>query len=138
MRKVPKVLLSVIIAIILIVLTSLSLNCFLSSKEEPLVNSPIGITVPIDEGEMSIYTEGKGDKTLVFMAGGGTCSPILDFKSLYKKLSNKYKIVVVEKFGYGFSDIIPRPRDIDLLLSDTRQALKKLTLKVLLFWFLIL
>lgn len=32
----------------------------------------------------------------------GTCSPILDFKSLYSLLSDEYKIAVVEKFGYGF------------------------------------
>lgn len=49
---------------------------------------------------------GRGDKTLVFMSGGGTCSPILDFKSLYSLLSSEYKIAVVEKFGYGFSDIV--------------------------------
>lgn len=48
---------------------------------------------------ISIYAEGSGSKTLVFLSGGGTCSPILDFKSLYSMLSDEYKIVVVEKFG---------------------------------------
>lgn len=73
---------------------------------------------------MSVYTEGDGDKTLVFMSGGGTCSPILDFKSLYSLLSNDYKIVVVEKFGYGFSDVVDENRDIDTMLSETRMALE--------------
>ena len=57
------------------------------------------------------------------MAGGGTCSPILDFKSLYSLLSDTYRIVVVEKFGYGFSDVVDRDRDIDSILEDTRTAL---------------
>ena len=74
---------------------------------------------------MSVYTEGEGDKTLVFLSGGGTCSPILDFKSLYSLLSNEYKIVVVEKFGYGFSDVVDEQRDIDTMLSETRMALEK-------------
>lgn len=69
--------------------------------------------------------EGEGLKTLVFMAGGGTCSPILDFKSLYSLLSYEYKIVVVEKFGYGFSYIVDKKIDIDTILDDTRSALKK-------------
>ena len=36
--------------------------------------------------------------------------PILDFKSLYSQLSDNYKIVVIEKFGYGFSDIVDEKR----------------------------
>ena len=72
---------------------------------------------------MKIYTEGEGDVTLVFMSGCGTCSPVLDFKSLYSLLSDDYKIAVVEKFGYGFSDIVDKERDINSILEDTRSAL---------------
>ena len=83
----------------------------------------------VNGNNMSVYTEGNGDKTLVFMSGGGTCSPILDFKSLYSLLSNEYKIAVVEKFGYGFSDVVDEARDIDTMLSETRMALKKADVK---------
>ncbi len=79
--------------------------------------------VEVDGHQMSVYTEGTGETTLVFMSGGGTCSPILDFKSLYSLLSDEYQIAVVEKFGYGFSDIVDRNRDIDVILEDTRAAL---------------
>jgi pimeloyl-ACP methyl ester carboxylesterase len=57
------------------------------------------------------------------MSGGGTSSPILDFKSLYSLLSDEYKIAVVEKFGYGYSDVVNKSRDIDSILEDTRAAL---------------
>ena len=124
MKKVSKVILIVITSLFLLLLASLSLHCVNESKESTLIN-PIGFSVTVDNGKMSIYTEGDGNKTLVFLSGGGTCSPILDFKSLYSTLSDKYKIVVVEKFGYGFSDIIPRSRDINVILSDTREALQK-------------
>lgn len=87
--------------------------------------TPLGELVEVNGHNMSVYTEGSGDKTLVFMSGGGTCSPILDFKSLYSLLSNEYKIAVVEKFGYGFSDVVDESRDIDTMLSETRMALKK-------------
>ena len=85
---------------------------------------PLGQMVEVDGNNMSIYVEGTGDITLVFMSGGGTCSPILDFKSLYSLLSNKYRIVVVEKFGYGFSDVVDKKRGIESILADTRAALK--------------
>ena len=71
--------------------------------------------VEIDGHNMSVYIEGSDEKTLVFMSGGGTCSPILDFKSLYSLLSNKYRIVVIEKFGYGFSDVVDKKRGIEAL-----------------------
>ena len=58
------------------------------------------------------------------MTGGGTCSPILDFKSLYSLLSDEYKVVVVEKFGYGFSDVVNKERDISSILEDTSVSLQ--------------
>ena len=90
--------------------------------EEPL-RAPLGQLVEVDGHKMSIYTEGTGDKTLVFLSGSDTPSPILDFKSLFSLLSDEYRIVVVERFGYGFSDIVDKPRDIDTVLSETRAAL---------------
>ena len=61
----------------------------------------------------------------MFLSGGGTCSPILDFKSLYSLLSDEYRIVVIEKFGYGYSDIVDEDRNIQTILSETRLALHK-------------
>lgn len=43
---------------------------------------------------MSIYVEGSGSRTLVFLSGGGTCSPILDFKSLYSLLSDDQRLAL--------------------------------------------
>ena len=90
--------------------------------EEPL-RAPLGQLVEVDGYKMSVYAEGSGDKTLVFLSGSDTPSPILDFKSLFSLLSDEYRIVVVERFGYGFSDIVDKPRDIDTVLSETRAAL---------------
>ena len=92
-------------------------------KKETELRSPLGQMVEVSGHNMSVYIEGTSDTTIVFMSGGGTCSPILDFKSLYSLLSDKYQIAVVEKFGYGFSDIVDKSRDIDSILEDTRAAL---------------
>ena len=80
--------------------------------------------VEVAGGQMSLYEGGQGETTLVFLSGAGTCSPILDFKSLYTLLEADCRIVVVEKFGYGCSDVLDRPRDLDTILSDTRAALR--------------
>ena len=93
-------------------------------KEEKL-REPLGQLIDINENNISIYVEVSGSKTLVFLSGSGTCSPILDFKSLYSLLSDEYRIVVVEKFGYGYSDIVDEDRNIQTILSETRLALNK-------------
>lgn len=114
----------IVAVIVLFIIVSFVRHKICSFREKELL-TPLGKIVEVNGHNMSVYTEGEGDKTLVFLAGSGTCSPILDFKSLYSLLSNEYKIVVVEKFGYGFSDVVDEKRDIDTMLSETRMALEK-------------
>lgn len=114
--------------IVLAVIILFLLACFVNHrirlvKEEALLTQP-GTMVEVDGKQMHVYTEGSGAETLVFLSGGGTCAPVLDFKSLYSLLSDDYRVAVVEKFGYGYSeDSGGRSRDIDTLLEDTRSAL---------------
>ena len=122
--KFLKVIFIIVAVIVLFIIVSFIRHKICSFRERKLL-TPLGKIVEVNGHNMSLYTEGEGDKTLVFLSGGGTCSPILDFKSLYSLLSNEYKIAVVEKFGYGFSDVVDEQRDIDTMLSETRMALEK-------------
>lgn len=95
------------------------------TKEQKLLDKPVGRLVQVDGKNMNVYVTGQGEQTLVFLAGGGTTSPILDFKTLYSKLEKDYRVVIVERLGYGFSDDSQGDsRDIDTVLDQTRQALK--------------
>lgn len=91
-----KVVFIIVVIIVLFMIISFVRHKICSLKEKDLL-VPLGELVEVNGHYMSVYTEGEGDKTLVFMSGGGTCSTILDFKSLYSLLSDDYKIVVVEK-----------------------------------------
>lgn len=114
--------LTILVIIAVFVIISFIRHKVCSVREQKRL-TPLGELVEVEGHNMSVYTEGDGDKTLVFMSGAGTCSPILDFKSLYSSLSDDYRIVVVEKLGYGFSDVVDESRDIDTILSQTRMAL---------------
>lgn len=115
----------IIVAILAVILIVIYINHRVCLTREKELLTPIGKIVEVNGHQMSVYVEGSGNQTLVFMSGGGTCSPILDFKSLYSRLSDEYRIVVVEKFGYGFSDVIVEERNIDIILDNTRTALKE-------------
>ncbi|WP_285395828.1 alpha/beta hydrolase [Lysinibacillus sp. fls2-241-R2A-57] len=116
---------AIIAAIFLLIVTvSYLIHQNQLSKEDKLF-TPTGKMVEVSGQQMHVYIEGNGEETLVFMSGGGTSSPVLDFKSLYSLLSDKYRIVVVEKAGYGFSDITDSDRDIETILHETRESLLK-------------
>lgn len=93
-------------------------------KEAALIRHQ-GQFVQIDGGNMNIYTEGSGDKTLVFMAGANTPAVICDFKPLFSRLSDTYRIAVIEKFGYGYSENADGERNLGTLLRQDRAALEQ-------------
>ena len=83
-----------------------------------------GEFVTINGHKMHIYIQGnKNAPAIVFMAGHCTVAPVYDFKVLYEKLLPDFKVIVIEKYGYGYSDIWESPCDIDTLVSMQRQAL---------------
>jgi len=97
----------------------------LALQREKASLNPMGQMVSVNGHDMSVFVKGNGPQTLVFLSGAGTASPILDFKDLYDGLSKQYKIVVVERAGYGYSEDTSKSRDVSEVLSETRQALSK-------------
>ena len=61
---------------------------------------------------------------LFFMPGGGSFIPTIDFKPLWMRMAENYRIAVVERAGYGWSEATSSPRDVDTMLEETRKALE--------------
>lgn len=96
----------------------------LAGEKKILSSQKISQMVEVDGKKMSIYTEGDGEHTLVFLAGSGATAPILDFMPFANRFSKDCKIVIAEKFGYGFSDEFNGSRDIETRVRQYRDALK--------------
>ncbi|WP_417164442.1 alpha/beta fold hydrolase [Streptococcus sp.] len=111
-------------AVLVLLLASFIYHRLALQREKASLN-PMGQMVSVNGHDMSVFVKGNGPQTLVFLSGAGTASPILDFKDLYDGLSKQYKIVVVERAGYGYSEDTPKSRDVSEVLSETRQALAK-------------
>ncbi|NBC70718.1 alpha/beta fold hydrolase [Paenibacillus sacheonensis] len=113
-----------LIGIVIVAVAGSYIHHKVKLNQEARLFQPLGRMVAVDGHQMSVYTEGSGPATLVFLAGGGTVSPILDFRSLYSRLSDAYRVAVVERVGYGFSEAADVPRDLDTVLEETRGALR--------------
>lgn len=98
----------------------------MNKKIESVAISPNGRMVDVGQNKMHVYLQGNNITypTLVFMSGSGTVAPVYDFKCLYNLLTPHFRIAVVEKFGYGYSDICDISRDIDSMVAELRSTLK--------------
>lgn len=119
-----------LIILLLVVIIALILIFLKVTHESKLRNEanefpPPGNLVDVNGKMMHVYAEGHGDLTLVFMAGHGTSNPTLDFKPIWMRMVDEYRIAVVEKSGYGWSETSNSPRDLDTMLEETRMALDK-------------
>ena len=97
----------------------------ISLQKENEFLTPMGQTVLVNGHQMNVYVEGDGPETIVVLSGAGIASPILDFKNVSDSLSKRYKVVIVERAGYGYSDDSNHSRDVMEVLSETRQALSQ-------------
>ena len=125
MKKFTKFLIKTFIAIIGILIVSSIVHAILLSVESRRI-TPNGIFSELNNNRIHIYSEGVADNrpTLLFMSGGATPAPVYDFKPIYSLFTDEYRIIVIERFGYGYSDIVKTERRIDIILEETRDALK--------------
>ena len=70
-------------------------------------------------------TGGVNKPKLIFMSGSGTAAPMYDFKILYEKLIEDFRIIVIEKFGYGYSDLFEASCEIDCVIDRQRKVLQE-------------
>ena len=97
----------------------------ISLEKEQASLTPMGQQVLVNGHQINVYVEGDGPETIVVLSGAGIASPILDFKEVSESLSKQYKVVIVERAGYGYSDDSNYSRDVMEVLSETRQALSQ-------------
>ena len=110
--------------ILLFLIATFSFHRISLEKEETSL-TPMGQQVLVNGHQINVYVEGDGPETIVVLSGAGIASPILDFKEVSESLSKQYKIVIVERAGYGYSDDSNHSRDVMEVLSETRQALSQ-------------
>ncbi|MGF7048266.1 pimeloyl-ACP methyl ester carboxylesterase [Paenibacillus sp. DS2015] len=92
------------------------------NQESELIESK-GTWIDFNSNHMNVYSEGSGEDTYVFMSGAGIAAPMYEMKGLYSKFSTENKIAVIERAGYGYSDVFQDKREIDTILEQSREAL---------------
>jgi pimeloyl-ACP methyl ester carboxylesterase len=126
-RRVPrtlKVLGIVALALVALVLASASINLILTGREKSRF-APYGQRVPVAGGMINVWRSGHAGPTMVLLSGLGTAAPALDFAPLIRRLG-AYDAIVVEGFGYGYSDLSARPRTVQNITAEFHDVLSRL------------
>jgi pimeloyl-ACP methyl ester carboxylesterase len=89
---------------VLVVLLAVSAgaNAVLAFREG--LTPSYGRLVTIPGGTVNTSVSGSGEETFVIVPGLGGSSPVLEFAPLVDDLDDHATVVVVEPFGYGWSD----------------------------------
>ena len=87
-----------------------------------------GTLAKIGNTEINVYSEGSGNITVVFMAGSGVGCPAYEYKPVYRRISGKYRIAVIEKAGYGLSSKAVTARTVENMVEESRAALRSLNI----------
>ena len=116
------------LALLAIVAVSTTVNLVMDKREKSRT-VPYGQRVPVAGGAMNVWTNGRpGRPTIVLLSGLGTAAPALDFAPLIRELDG-YNVIVVEGFGYGYSDMRARPRTVDNITAELHDVLSKLNVE---------
>ncbi len=123
-HRVAKIIGIAALAFVALVLVSASINLILTKQEKSRF-APYGERVSVDGGSLNVWRNGHAGPTMVLLSGLGTAAPALDFSPLIGQLG-AYNVIVVEGFGYGYSDLSARPRAVPNITSELHDALAKL------------
>lgn len=96
------------------------------SASEKAAIMPYGTTVRLAEGDVNVVRTGGAGPTMVLLSGYGTAAPAIDFAPLIREL-DEYDVIVIEGFGYGYSDLDVVDRSIENITSEIHQVLDKLS-----------
>jgi len=124
-KRIKWFLISFFTILIVLIGSVFSFHKFKENKETLLLENNTGKLIDFNGKKINIYSEGQDGETFVFMAGSAVAAPMYELKSLYRHFSKENKIAVVERAGYGYSDVFNDDRDIDVIVEQTREALIK-------------
>lgn len=119
------------IAALMLALACLMTSAFAlaeSGAKEPRIE-PYGKKITVQGKKMNVTILGNGKKTLVLMPGQEEISSYYDFYNLLKILQKKYRVVLIEPFGSGLSEITNRPRTSRNISEEYHEVLQQLGIR---------
>lgn len=128
MRKKVLKIMKWIFLILLGVAAALSVwNFFCKKAEQSKIEAAYGKAIEVDGHSMVVDVKGEDNETtIILLPGWGSASPILEFLPLAEELSEDFRVITIEPFGYGLSDRVGTEREISVVVEELHECTQKL------------
>ncbi len=114
----------IVASIAALTLTSAVANATITTAEKSTL-APYGQRISLEAGDVNVYRTGGPGPTMVLLSGFGTPAPTIDFAPLIRELDG-FDVIVIEGFGYGYSDIDVPNRTVENITSEVHEVLGRL------------
>ncbi len=117
-----KKLLMVAVLIIMLAIAAIFVNNHVTTNSEVEALTMKGTQAETEHGDIRVHDFGEGSP-LVFLSGMGTTSPYHDFKPLWDILQEDFRIIILERPGYGYNHSSSRDKAVETVVESYREAL---------------
>lgn len=129
-RRLRRLGITALVVLVLLMASALA-NVALESREKATTPS-YGERVAVAGGSLNVVRNGSGagrqGPPIVLLSGLGTAAPGLDFAPLMRELGD-FDVMVVEGFGYGYSDLVASARTNENISNELHEVLSKLQVR---------
>ena len=117
-----------ILGIILGIAAALLVWNFICKKaEQSKIEDAYGKIVEVNGNSMVVDIKGEDNETtIILLPGWGCASPIMEFLPLADMLSEDFRVITIEPFGYGLSDRVGTERKISVIVDELHECTQKL------------
>lgn len=102
-------------------------NFFCKKAEQSKIEAAYGKAIEVKGHSMVVDVKGEeNETTIILLPGWGSASPVLEFLPLAEELSEDFRVITIEPFGYGLSDRIGTEREISVVVEELHECTQKL------------
>lgn len=126
-KRVKHVLKWIFLVILFSVLALVLWNQICKHIDSKLLPNAYGQGVEVGGKTMVVDIQGEeNETTVILLPGFASASPVLEFLPLAEALSKHYRVITIEPFGYGLSDMTNACRDMDTVVKELHQCVSAL------------
>ncbi len=126
-KRVKIVLKWILLLVLFSVLALILWNQICKFRDSKLLINAYGQVVEVDGKKMVIDIQGEENETaIILLPGSASASPVLEFLPLAEALSEHYRVITIEPFGYGLSDTTNSNRDMDTVVKELHECVSVL------------
>lgn len=126
-KKIWKAIKTIVLILLGLAAALMVWNFFCKKAEQTKIEAAYGTAVEVDGHSMVADVKGEeNETTIILLPGWGSPSPILEFLPLAEELSEDFRVIAIEPFGYGLSDRVGTEREIGVVVEGLHECTQKL------------